>query len=113
MRSFHKNIALTITSFALQAMGARAEAEDARRRVDAERGAMEIRAAMLAPELRALEEGRVALEGYQREGLTMLAQTLRCNQSPPTHTLLVCVFFELIAASGQKPAQTPHCCAGF
>lgn len=64
-----------------QATAARAEADEARRRVEAERGAMEIRAAMLAPELRALEEGRAAVEGYQREGLTVLMTDMcRCNR---------------------------------
>ena len=56
----------------LQAAAARGEADEARQRVEAERGALEIKAAMLAPELRALEEGRAALEGLQREGLTVL-----------------------------------------
>lgn len=55
-----------------QATAARAEADDARRRVEAERGAMEIRAATLAPEVRALEESRAALEGLQRGGTAVL-----------------------------------------
>ncbi|CAM9279798.1 unnamed protein product [Ectocarpus sp. 6 AP-2014] len=46
-----------------------AEANEERRRVEAERNALALRASMLAPQLAALEEGRAALEGFQREGV--------------------------------------------
>lgn len=46
-----------------------AEANEERRRVEAEKNALALRASMLAPQLAALEEGRATLEGFQREGV--------------------------------------------
>lgn len=47
----------------------KAEAEEARRRNEAEICALELRASMLAPQFRSLEEGRATLQGREREGV--------------------------------------------
>lgn len=54
--------------FVLQAAAHKAEADQTRRRTEAEKIALEIRASMLAPQFRSLEEGRATLQGLQREG---------------------------------------------
>lgn len=46
------------------------EATETFRRVQAEKHALDTRGALLAPQFRALEEGRAALEGDRREGET-------------------------------------------
>lgn len=53
----------------LQAASRTAEANEERRRVEAEKNALALKASMLAPQLAALEEGRATLEGFQREGV--------------------------------------------
>lgn len=54
-------------------MAKKAEAEEAFRRIEAEKSALETTASMLAPQLRSLEEGRATLQGLRREGARVTA----------------------------------------
>lgn len=62
----------------LKAASQKAEANETRRRVEAEKSALDIRASMLAPQLRAVEEGRATLEGLRREGEGLFPGLLKC-----------------------------------
>lgn len=57
----------------VQAEAARSEVAASRNRVEAERSALDSRAALLAPQFRALEEGRSLLEDARREGWNLFS----------------------------------------
>lgn len=52
----------------LQAVALKAEVTEARRRLEAEKTALDTRTALLAPQFLGLEEARAAVESARREG---------------------------------------------